>query len=61
MQAEVSDNAPMCNRYISSDDYEIESFWHASKNSPPLKLTTVEVFNAGLIVGNGLNARPDLG
>jgi putative SOS response-associated peptidase YedK len=25
----------MCNRYISPDDYEIESFWHISQNSPP--------------------------
>lgn len=25
----------MCNRYISPDDYEIESFWHVHQNSPP--------------------------
>jgi len=25
----------MCNRYISPDDYEIESFWHVRQNGPP--------------------------
>jgi putative SOS response-associated peptidase YedK len=31
----------MCNRYISPDDYEIESFWHVRQNGPPRWLKAV--------------------